>query len=143
MDLLIFADVISPRIEYVFNHVFTNQLGLKYKITTQINEFNASDQPKLSYAKQKVTNGIFLKAHSILFETDIVKQDINMSVYKKKPIFFTSKNVESILPFDPFATITPFSLYNFIVIVENFLPTVTTVCSVQWLLVMPHLTASA
>lgn len=105
MDLLIFADSISPRIEYVFNHIFVDQLGLKYKITTQINAFNASDKPKLSYSKKKITNGIFLQAHKILFETKIVKQDINISVYKNQPIFFTSTNIESILPFDPFAAI--------------------------------------
>ena len=105
MDLLIFADAISPRIDYVFNHVFVDQLGLKYKITTQINAFNASDKPKLSYSKKKITNGIFLQAHKILFETKIVKQEINTSVYKNQPIFFTSTNIESILPFDPFAAI--------------------------------------
>ena len=103
MGLLIFLETLSPRSEYVFNHIFVKQLGLKIQFTTKINDFLNSDQPKLSYTTQKPANGVFFQAHSLLSETTIVEQDIHLSFYKKIPIFFLSPNSQSALPFDPFA----------------------------------------
>ena len=103
MDLLIFSETLSPRLEYVFNHIFVKQLGLKIGFTTQINDFIKSDKPKFSYSKLSISDSIFFQAHSLLYESDIIKQNINLSVYKKNPIFFLSSNNKSALPFDPFA----------------------------------------
>tara|TARA_B100001113_G_C21070917_1_gene605527 strand:- start:134 stop:1453 length:1320 start_codon:yes stop_codon:yes gene_type:complete len=103
MDLLIFSETLSPRLEYVFNHIFVNQLGLQIKFTTQIKDFLNSNTPKLSYARNTTPNSMFFQAHSLLYDNTIVEQDINLSTYKKTPIFFLSSNSKSALPFDPFA----------------------------------------
>ena len=104
MDLLIFLETLSPRVEYVFKHIFVKQLGLEIEFTTQINEFISSDKPKFSYTKSAITNNIFFHSHSLLYESAIVEQDINVSIYRKIPVFFLTSNSKSALPFDPFAT---------------------------------------
>ena len=83
MDLLIFLETLSPRVEYVFKHIFVKQLGLEIEFTTQINDFISSDKPKLSYTKLAITNSIFFYSHSLLYESAILEQDINLSIYRK------------------------------------------------------------
>ena len=87
MDLLIFLETLSPRAEYVFRHIFVKQLGLEIEFTTQINEFISSDKPKLSYTKSAITDNIFFQSHSLLFESTIEEQDINLTIYEKFGFF--------------------------------------------------------
>jgi len=49
-----------------------------------------------------MSNALFFEASDFLFETDIRKQDLIISTYKKTKVFFQCSDF-SVLPFDPFA----------------------------------------
>ena len=53
MDLLIYVDEVTPRISYTFDHVFLNQLGLTYSLTTSLTDYKKAKSNKLSYSKKK------------------------------------------------------------------------------------------
>ena len=71
MDLLILVEEKNSRIEYVFNHIFNQILGLEITLTTDLNLFDNSVSPKIEYSRRRVSNTLFFQAVDFLFETDI------------------------------------------------------------------------
>lgn len=65
-------------------------------------DFLQSDLPKINYSQTNISSGLFLKAHSILFEKSIAEQQITEIEYQQIRFFFPSSN-DSFLPFDPMA----------------------------------------
>jgi len=102
MDLLIYLEEKNSRIEYIFNHIFHHVLGLNISLTIDLEFFNNSNLSKIEYSRQRMSDSLFFEASDFLFETDIRKQDLTISTYKKTKVFFESSN-DSTLPFDPFA----------------------------------------
>lgn len=100
--LLIFVPEVTSRMEYVFEFLFGNILGIHYEFTVQEKEFEESERPKISYSRIHFPTGLFLKAHLILFEKDISKQEIEEVGYLGNKLFFPTSD-DSLLPFDPFA----------------------------------------
>ena len=102
MDLLIYLEERNSRIDYIFNHVFHHILGLHISVTTDLQFFNNSHLSKIEYSRKKMSNALFFEASNFLFETEIRKQDLTISTYKKTKVFFQCSD-SSVLPFDPFA----------------------------------------
>ncbi|MDP2887835.1 MAG: polysaccharide deacetylase family protein [Bacteroidota bacterium] len=100
--ILIFVPEITPRIEYSFGLIFKTILGTELIFTTNTNEFLQSDLPKINYSQTNLSAGLFLKAHSLLFEKNIAVQEIETVEYKQMQLFFPTSE-DSFLPFDPFA----------------------------------------
>ena len=100
--LLIFVPEITPRIKFTFEFIFQNVLGIDVVYTSDSNEFVQSGFPKINYSPANLSSGLFLKAHSILFEKGIINQEINEVEYMGLRLFFPSSK-DSFLPFDPFA----------------------------------------
>ena len=103
MKLLVYADKISPRLDYVFQHIFHDQLGLIIEFTDSKIIFSKSKNYKINYSKKAFSDELFFYAHDLLFQDDIISQDLVFSHYKNVAIFFLCTN--SALPFDPFASI--------------------------------------
>ena len=103
MDILVYVDKITPRLKYVFNHVFITSFGFKVKYTTDLDYFHNSPIYKINYSKKKFRDELFFFASDILFETDIHEQNVTVSNYNGKKVLFICKN--SSLPFDIFAAI--------------------------------------
>ena len=101
MDLLIYSDSSSVRLDYVFNHIFHRILGLKITITHDVQFFNQSSSPKINYSKHPFSDELFFYASDLLFEEDIKSQDISFSTHNGIKVFFPCK--KGALPFDPFA----------------------------------------
>ena len=101
MDLLIYSQEKSARLEYIFDHIFQRILGLDITITCDIDLFNTSLLPKMNYSKKAFSDELFVQSSSILFEKDISIQDLSFSMYNQIPIFFLCN--KGALPFDPFA----------------------------------------
>ena len=100
--LLIFAPEITPRVEYTFGLIFQTILGIELIYTNSPDEFVQSVQPKINYSQTNLSSGLFLKAHSLLFQKTITDQEIEIVEYQQMQLFFpTSK--DSFFPFDPFA----------------------------------------
>ncbi len=100
--LLIFAPEITPRIEYTFELIFKTILGIELIFTTKPDEFLHSELPKINYSQTNLSSGLFLKAHSLLFDKNIAVQEIEVVEYQQMQLFFPTSE-DSFLPFDPFA----------------------------------------
>jgi hypothetical protein len=90
--MLIFAPHITPRISYTFRVIFERILNTSVNFTTNFNDFLASDQPKLAYSPQKIDTPIWMEATPLLFEENIVKQEIKTTNWENYALFFPTKN---------------------------------------------------
>jgi len=100
--ILIYANTLTPRIKYIFKTIFTDVLQVNIFFSSDSEEFEKYEGVKINYSASKLSSGIFFKATSLLFETEIQKQDISIFQFEKTPCFF-SVDKDSILPFDPFS----------------------------------------
>ena len=100
--LLIFAPEITARIEYTFGFIFQTILGVDLIFSSNQEEFQLSGLPKINYSPINLSSGLFLKAHSLLFEKDISNQQISEVQYQQIHLFFPTSD-DSFLPFDPLA----------------------------------------
>lgn len=100
--LLVYTHEISPRLTYIFKHVFTRILNIPVDFTTKIENFIAHEGLKLSYTKQPLGNELFVKCCDLLFNQGIDYLDISISKWDDLPCFF-STNPTSIVPCDLFA----------------------------------------
>lgn len=100
--MLIYTQRITPRLEYIFKHIFTEMLGLSYTLVTDEEAFAKSEIPKISYAYNPVADELFFQAKNLLFETGINEQNISVIDWENTKAFF-STGKKSALPFDPFA----------------------------------------
>lgn len=97
MVLQIFSQRITNRLEYTLDVIFTQILGLEYKLISDADRI--SDKvPLLNYSTLEFSNAIQILPHSLLFKETIEKQDI---VIEDQYYFF--KTNEDGLKFDIFA----------------------------------------
>ena len=104
--ILIFTPEITPRVLYSFGFIFQTILGAELIFTSNPEDFKQSTLPRINYSSTNFSSGLFLNAHPLLFEKNIVNQDIKTVEFKQMKVFFPS-SADSFLPFDPFA----FSFY--------------------------------
>ena len=100
--VLVYTHKITPRLKYAFKHIFTRILEVPVSFTTTIEEFISHDSVKISYAKQPLSNEIFIRSHDLLFEQGLSDLDINVQDWEDTKCFFTT-NDKSSIPFDIFA----------------------------------------
>lgn len=101
--VLVYTHKISPRLTYIFKHIFKRVLNCRVSFTTKIEEFVAFNGVKLNYSKLPLGNEFFIRSSDLLFEQGI--NDIEFSVMEWEagvPCFFTAGKKSSI-PFDIFA----------------------------------------
>lgn len=107
--LLIYTPRLTNRLQYVFEFIFTEKLGVNYEITTNISYFlEKNDCAKINYSPTYFENTpqIFFDttATSLLFEKSIKKDiKVNIGYTKKYATLFPSSNTNNGLPFDIFA----------------------------------------
>lgn len=100
--ILIYTHKITPRVKYIFKHLFENILGMEINLTNDVQEFVAFSGAKISYSRKALSNELFFYAHPLLFENGISDQEINVTQWNGLSIFFSGIG-SSALPFDPFA----------------------------------------
>lgn len=100
--LLIYTQKVTPRIVYVFKHIFTNILGVSIKFTSKIEEFIAYDGVKLSYGKQGLGNEFFIQKAGLLMEQGFSEVEIKVQPWDDTVCFFAVTD-SSDIPFDIFA----------------------------------------
>lgn len=100
--LLVFTQKITPRIPYVFKHIFTRILGVEVAFTSVIEEFIAHTGPKLSYGKQPMGNEFFVQSHGLLTQQGIESVDIVVKDWEEAKCFFATSE-RSMIPFDIFS----------------------------------------
>ncbi|WP_298765641.1 polysaccharide deacetylase family protein [uncultured Polaribacter sp.] len=100
--ILIYTHKITPRVRYIFKHIFTRTLLVAIDFTTKVEEFVAHNGPKLTYTKNPLGNEFFVKSNALLFEQGVNDLEINMHKWDNVPCFF-KLGAKSSIPFDVFA----------------------------------------
>ena len=100
--LLVYSHKITPRLTYIFKHIFARILNIEVGFTTKIETFIAHDGLKISYAKQPLGSELFIRSNDLLFEQGVDYFDISVVNWDGVPCFFQT-NPSSELPFDIFA----------------------------------------
>ena len=100
--ILVYTHKVTPRVRYIFKHIFTRILLIPVSFTTKVEDFVAHNGPKMSYTKVPLGNEFYVKSNELLFEQGINDLEINMSNWDETPCFFSAGSQSSI-PFDIFA----------------------------------------
>ncbi len=100
--ILIYTHKITPRLKYIFKHIFTRTLLIPVGFTTKVEEFVAHSGLKMSYTKTALGNEFFVKCADLLFEQGVNDIEINIQKWEETPCFFKSSAKASI-PFDIFS----------------------------------------
>src|SRR5690554_2221386 len=100
--ILVYSEVITPRIEYIFRLIFVQILRVEVIFTTNPGEFLYSEYPKINYSQKKFSDEIYIKPHGLLSQNILKKIEIKPVKYKGETFFFES-SPDSVFPFDMFA----------------------------------------
>jgi len=100
--ILVYTHKITPRLRYVFKHIFTRVLQIPVDFTTKIEEFIAFNGLKMTYSKAPLGNEFFIRNNDLLFEQGVNDLDINIFHWEDIPCFFNAGS-KSVIPFDIFA----------------------------------------
>jgi hypothetical protein len=101
--LLVYTHKITPRVSYIFKHIFENMLELAVSFTSSIEVFVAHSGPKMSYTTKALGDEFFVASHSILFERGIFHHEPSVQDWEGTPAFFKTTN-ENKVPYDIFAS---------------------------------------
>lgn len=100
--ILVYTHNITPRVRYIFKHIFTRILLIPVDFTTKVEEFVAHNGPKITYAKNPLRHEFFVKSHDLLYEQGVNDMDINIQKWEEVPCFFKA-GPKSSIPYDIFA----------------------------------------
>lgn len=100
--ILVYTHKITPRLRYIFKHIFTRTLQIPVSFTTVIEEFIAHNGLKMTYSKAPLGNEFFIRSNDLLFEQGVNDLEITVFSWDEVPCFFSAGS-KSIIPFDVFA----------------------------------------
>ncbi|MDH7914538.1 polysaccharide deacetylase family protein [Winogradskyella sp. SYSU M77433] len=100
--LLVYTHKITPRLTYTFKHICKRILGIEVSFTSKVEDFIAHNSLKMSYAKQPLSNELFVRSNDLLFEQGLSDLDIHVQKWGNTKGFFATGE-RSDLPFDIFA----------------------------------------
>lgn len=102
MDILVYTQRLTPRVDYTIRFIFEDILGVKIRITSSYSEAKLHNGVLVSYCMLAVKEGIHIVPHSLMIEDSIERQKIEFFKWEELTAFFkTSKNAD--IPFDLFA----------------------------------------
>ena len=87
-QLLILVSNVSPRVEYIFDFIFKNQLELAWELTLSETDFENHNGPKINYTSKRIGEHLFIKEHGLLKEIEISNHQINVTEQNGTKIFF-------------------------------------------------------
>ncbi|TBO43268.1 DUF7033 domain-containing protein [Pedobacter kyonggii] len=101
MHLIIFSNILTPRIKYIFNFIFKDILKAELEFTGNSQYFLQSEHIKISYGEEPLGDELFFKRTALLFSNkleEIKPKTIPFGEYQTPfPV------AQSALPFDVFA----------------------------------------
>lgn len=100
MKLLVHVDKITPRVNYVFEHLLNALLGVQPELTTNAEKYADFNGPKFSYDTTPM-DGLHFGAVELLSEEGINHFEPDHSTHNVIPTYFSVD--QGALPFDPFA----------------------------------------
>ena len=101
--MLIYTHKITPRLTYIFRHIFVRILNVPVDFTSKIEVFVAYNGLKMNYSKVPLGNELFVRSHDLLFEQGINDVDITISNWEADVPCFFNAGKKSAIPYDIFA----------------------------------------
>lgn len=89
-----------PRLRFIAGLLLGDLLGLSWEIVTDKRKLGKS--PVINYSAENIKRSFKIAPSSLLFETGVKNQDLNISTWRELPVFYQTDN-GSDLPFDLFA----------------------------------------
>ena len=99
--MLVYSDKNSNRLTYILRTLLGEALGIGFKITNNLEDFQAFKDPKINYSEQVCEDAFTIRPHTILFDHGI--RDYHLQVMANpqfEKIFL--KNTSGSVPFDLF-----------------------------------------
>ena len=100
--ILIYTHKVTPRVRYIFKHIFTRILQVQIDFTGKVEEFVAYNGPKFSYTNVPLGKEFFVQSNELLFQQGIKDVEIVIQNWDEVPCFFPTVEASEI-PFDIFA----------------------------------------
>jgi len=101
--ILIYTPQLSSRIAYTFNLVFTEVLGIDYKVISDAGTFTANNGVRLNYSRYEFEHVININPSGILTQTGVLNWNILPGKWEELPVIFAN-NLQQI-PFDLFSAV--------------------------------------
>lgn len=102
MEVLVYTQRLTPRVDYSIRFIFEDILGVRVRITSSYSEAKSHHGVLISYCQLRVKEGIHIVPHNLMIEDSIARQKIEYFSWEELPAFFkTSKEAD--IPFDLFA----------------------------------------
>lgn len=92
----------TERLTYTLTELLQKRLGVAFTVTTNIDEFNASNEAKINYTSTPINNSLNILPQGLLFENNITAQPTDVIKNEKwQTILWPNSNTQ--IPFDVFA----------------------------------------
>ncbi|WP_316826591.1 DUF7033 domain-containing protein [Pedobacter miscanthi] len=101
MHLIIFSNILTPRIKYIFNFIFKDILKAEVEFTGNSQYFQQSEQVKIGYGDQPLGDELFFKSTALLFSNKLEEIKLKKISFGEYLVPFPVE--QSALPFDVFA----------------------------------------
>ena len=98
--ILIYSKNKSNRLNYILEILFTELIGIEFKLTTNRIEFIEYTECKLAYNSKPISNELFLASKELLFKTKIENQNLQFINHLSIESPFATFNKHSLFPFD-------------------------------------------
>ena len=104
MNITIFTDRITPRIQYITDFICRQLLGVGLELTDQPDYFKQAKGARISYTHRPWEGvDLWMPQHTLLVEATIQQQHIEVFQKNDLPIFFHYDHPKAMLSFDLFA----------------------------------------
>ncbi|WP_417785534.1 polysaccharide deacetylase family protein [Tenacibaculum sp.] len=100
--ILIYTHKVTPRVRYIFKHIFTRILQVQIDFTGKVEKFVAYNGPKFSYTNVPLGKEFFVQSNELLFQQGVKDVEIIIQKWDEVPCFFPAVEASEI-PFDIFA----------------------------------------
>ena len=103
MKLSVLVPKQTDRLQYVFDLMLGDLLGIDFELYVNAERFASVEGPKLNYGCERVGQEPLQKAVNLLFERNIVEQDLKTVDFEGTKALFPVYGKDSLMPFDVFA----------------------------------------
>lgn len=96
--ILIYTEKITPRIQYIFDFILNEFSGLEFELTTNVQFFEASNQPKISYSQKSIGDELNLTSDEFMFQSDLNFNINESELNSVGKCFYALSRLEEYLP---------------------------------------------
>lgn len=103
MKLSVLVPKVTDRLQYIFDLMLGDLLGVEYEFFTESGAFAQATGPKLNYGCERGGDEPYQKAVRLLFERNVVEQDCQPVDFEDVKGLFPVYGKDNLFPFDVFA----------------------------------------